>query len=276
VITGCSSGIGMETALYFARNGYYTFATVRDLKRANGLREKARQEDLHLETIKLDVTNAVQVYEAIKHISESKKRVDVLINNGAYGLMGAIEDISLDQIRLQIETNFIGTVNVIQDTVPLLRASGGGKIINISSTNGMKGYPLFSAYNSSKFALEGLTETIRYELKKGNNKIYTVLIEFGPTKTNFAKNLQFGYKSLSNESFHYEETKMLKEELEKKTADGLSPQYIASRIYDIALLESPKLRYFISKDGTLKIPIRRYELINYGTSVTEKQISKLK
>ncbi len=259
VITGCSSGIGLETALCMSRKGFRTIATMRNPRIDTKLNNTSVKENLPLEIMELDVSKEMDISNLFNLISKTRGRIDILINNSGYGLLGSIEDISMNQIKEQFATNVFGIACMIKYAIPLMRKSGGGKIINISSTNGLTGYPLFSAYNSSKFALEGLIESIYLDLRMKNEKIYPILLEFGPTNTRFAENIILGLNSSSKESVYYNETKRRIKRTVKMTSIGLDPRYIAQILYDVSCIESPSLRYFVNKDG-LHIPIRNYKL----------------
>lgn len=183
LVTGSSAGIGYETALALARDGYHTFASMRDTSKGQRLSDVAEAESLPLQVIELDVDSEDSIKGAIARIVSEKKRIDVLVNNAGYGQFGCTEDVTLDEFRRQFETNFFSIVRIIQATAPIMREQRSGIIVNISSVVGRMGLPGSSAYISSKFALEGLSECLRYEL--GQFGIKTTLIEPGVTKTNF-------------------------------------------------------------------------------------------
>jgi len=188
LITGSSSGIGLETALALARDGYYTFASMRDTKKAAELEYAAKKEDLKIKVIELDVDKEESIISAIKNIMTDKGRVDVLVNNAGYGQFGCTEDVSVNDFRKQFETNFFSIVRIIQEIAPIMRNQKSGIIVNISSVVGRLGLPGSSAYISTKFALEGFSECLRYEL--GQFGIKTTLIEPGVIKTNFFSSLR--------------------------------------------------------------------------------------
>src|SRR5919112_2587895 len=187
VITGCSSGIGFETSLLLARKGFYTFATMRNLNKSQKINDIAKKENIPLKVVPLDVTDEKSVKDAIRQIKDESTKIDVLVNNAGYGVMGAVEDLSLDEFRSQFETNFFGVIRVTKEVIPIMRNQGSGNIINVSSVGGKIGLPLNSAYISSKFALEGLSESMRYELEQFG--IDVILIEPGVVKTNFFENV---------------------------------------------------------------------------------------
>ena len=183
LVTGSSSGIGLETALALARDGYQTFASMRNTGKSGELENAAKKENLNIEIIELDVDKEESIVSAIKKVVDSSGRLDVLVNNAGYGQFGCTEDVSMDDFRKQFETNFFSVVRIIQEVAPIMRKQGSGNIVNISSVAGRIGLPGSPAYISSKFALEGLVECLRYEL--GQFGINTTLIEPGVIKTNF-------------------------------------------------------------------------------------------
>jgi NAD(P)-dependent dehydrogenase (short-subunit alcohol dehydrogenase family) len=165
LITGCSSGFGLETALAFARRGDTTFATMRDLDRAEALSQRARTEDLRIELLALDVNDDASVAAAVREVEDRHGAIDVLVNNAGVDFQGSVETIDFDKARAVIETNFWGPVRTIRAALPAMRAKGGGVIINVSSASGrMPGTPYGSWYSASKHALNALTEAMFLEL----------------------------------------------------------------------------------------------------------------
>lgn len=206
LVTGSSSGIGLETALSLARDGYHTFASMRNTEKAGELQHAAKKENLPIEVIELDVDKEESVISAIKKVVEDGGRLDVLVNNAGYGQFGCTEDVSVNDFRKQFETNFFSIVRIIQEVAPIMRKQNSGNIINISSVAGRMGLPGSPAYISSKFALEGLGECLRYEL--GQFGIKTTLIEPGVIKTNFFNSMKVAeskadpkYKELTDHIF---------------------------------------------------------------------------
>ena len=161
LVTGSSSGIGLETALALARDGYYTYASMRDIKKSGELEYAVKKESLPVEIIELDVDKEESIIAAVRKISTDKKRIDVLVNNAGYGQFGCTEDLSVDDFRNQFETNFFSIVKIIQEVAPIMRDQNSGIIVNISSVVGRIGLPGSPAYISTKFALEGLSECLR-------------------------------------------------------------------------------------------------------------------
>jgi len=191
VVTGSSSGIGFETSLALAKNGFVTYATMRNLGKSNKIIELKQKKKLPLEVLKLDVTDDKSIKEAIEKIAnEQQGTIDVLVNNAGYGLLGPLEELSIQEFKEQFEANVFGVIRVIQEILPIMRKQRHGTIVNISSVAGRIGFPLTSAYVSSKFALEGLSESIAYELEPFG--INVILVEPGVIKTNFDSNLKIG------------------------------------------------------------------------------------
>ena len=188
LVTGSSSGIGYETSLALARDGYHTFASMRDTSKSEELKKTAEKEKLSISVIELDVDKEDSIVAAIKKVISDASRIDVLVNNAGYGQFGCTEDISIDEFRKQFETNFFSIVRIIQEVAPIMRKQGSGIIVNISSVVGRMGLPGSPAYVSTKFALEGLSECLRYEL--GMFGVKTTMIEPGVIKTNFLKSMK--------------------------------------------------------------------------------------
>jgi len=190
VVTGSSTGVGFETCLLFARNGILTYATMRDLTKADSIKNIAEKEKLPLKVIQMDVDKDDSVAMAFKEICQDHKRgigIDILVNNAGFGLFGALEDQSIEHIKKQFETNVFGAIRTIQQVLPIMRDQRSGIIVNISSISGQIGFPAQSLYVSTKFALEGLSESFAYEVEPYG--ISVVLIEPGVINTNFVENI---------------------------------------------------------------------------------------
>jgi len=192
VVTGSSSGIGFETSLLLAKNGFFTYATMRNLDKSNKIIDLKLKEKLPLEVLELDVTDDKSVKEAIEMIANEQGTVNVLVNNAGYALVGPLEELSIQEFKEQFETNVFGAIRVTQAVLPIMRKQRHGTIVNISSIAGRIGFPLTCAYVSSKFALEGLSESMAYEIDQFG--ITVILIEPGVIKTNFDNNLKLGKK----------------------------------------------------------------------------------
>src|SRR5918999_554917 len=199
VVTGSSTGgIGYETSLILARNGFLTYATMRNLNKSENIKLVATKENLPIQIKQLDVTDDVSVTNAIQAISSEAGRIDVLVNNAGYGLNGAFEDLAIDEIKAQYETNVFGLIRTTQVVLPIMRKQKSGTIVNISSGAGRFGYPVGSAYVSTKFAVEGLSESMAYELEPFGIKV--ILVEPGAVKINFANDMVIAKKSQNSNS----------------------------------------------------------------------------
>ena len=198
VVTGSSSGIGFETALLLARSGFHTYATMRNLDKSQKIADMAKKENLPLEILQLDVVDDNSVKDAFGRIVEEMKRIDVVVNNAGYVLMGAVEDLSIDEIKTQFETNVFGTVRVIHSVIPVMRNQRSGTIVNVSSIEGRMAFPLNAAYVSTKFAIEGLSEGMRHEAREFGINVITVAP--GAVKTNFVNNAKVAQKATSPNS----------------------------------------------------------------------------
>ena len=195
VVTGSSSGIGLETCLLFARNGIRTYATMRDLSKADLIKKITEKEELPLKIIHMNVNKDDSVVEAFEKIRDEDKSIDILVNNAGFGLFGALEDLLLEDIKKQFETNFFGAVRTIQQVLPIMRIQRSGIIVNISSLSGYVGFPAQSVYVSTKFALEGLSESLAYEVEQYGIKV--VLVEPGVINTKFVENIIIPDNTLS-------------------------------------------------------------------------------
>ena len=246
VVTGSSSGIGYETSIALARSGILTYATMRNLQKATNLESIRDKEMLPLKIQQLDVTDDVSVNKAIQAIVSESGRIDVMVNNAGYGLVGAFEDLSMDEIRSQFETNFFGVVRVMQSVLPIMRKQKFGILVNISSGAGRFGYPSGSAYVSTKFALEGLSESISYELDQFGIKV--ILVEPGVIRTNFDSGMVMAKKSQNTTSPYFNMTKKMDTVFRQLLRNSSPPSLVADVVSQAVKSENPNLRYLAGKD----------------------------
>jgi len=247
LVTGSSSGIGLETVLSLARDGYYTFASMRNVGKAGELEHAVKKENLPVEIIELDVDKEESIISAVKKVVTKNGRLDVLVNNAGYGQFGCTEDVSVEDFRKQFETNFFSVVRIIQEVAPIMRKQSSGNIINISSVAGRMGLPGSPAYISSKFALEGLGECLRYEL--GQFGIKTTLIEPGVIKTDFFNSMKVSesksdpkYKTLTDNILAG-----LKMMVEMGTAPSQVAEVVMKAIHD----DEMQPRYVVGTDAAM-------------------------
>ena len=184
LITGCSTGIGFETSLILAREGYRVFATMRDLKRSSALRQAA--QGLPLEIVPLDVDKARSVHKAVAVVRRMAGRIDILINNAGFGAFGALEEFTDEEILGQYQTNVFGLLTVTREVLPLMRHQGSGRILHVGSLAGKMTFAGIGLYCSSKYSVEAIAESLRLEVRPFN--IQVALVEPGVIETRFKSN----------------------------------------------------------------------------------------
>ena len=265
IVTGSSTGIGYETSLILARNGFLTYATMRNLNKSENAKLVATKENLPIQIKQLDVTDDVSVTNAIQTISSEAGRIDVLVNNAGYLLAGAFEDLALEEIKAQYETNFFGVIRTTQAVLPIMRKQRSGIIVNISSGAGRFGYPGGSAYVSTKFAVEGLSESMAYELESFGIKV--ILIEPGVIKTNIANGMVIAKKSQMPNSPYSQIMQKMSTTFEKMSKNASSPDLVAKVVLQAIRSENPNLRYLVGKDAETWLESKR--------SMTDDQFYKM-
>ena len=254
LVTGSSSGIGFETAILLARNGYHTYASMRNLEKSKDIAQITTKEKLPLQVVQLDVSDDMSVKEAIDKIESEQGRINVLVNNAGYVLLGPVEQLSIKEFKEQFETNFFGVIRVIQAVLPTMRRQRGGTIVNISSSAGRIGLPLNSAYVSSKFALEGLSESVAYELEQFGIRV--VLIEPGFIRTNLINSSTSAKKALDPKSPYFSLMQKVENHFKSRMENVSSsspPEEVAKAILQAITSENLQLRYIV---GTTIIQAR--------------------
>jgi len=246
VVTGSSTGIGYETSVMLARNGFLTYATMRNLNKSEGIKSIATKENLPIHIKQLDVTDHISVKNAVEAISSETGRIDILVNNAGYGLNGAFEDLAMDEIKAQYETNLFGLIRTTQAVLPIMRRQKSGTIVNISSGAGRFGFPGSSAYVSTKFAVEGLSESMSYELEPFGIKV--VLVEPGVIKTNFVDGMVIAKKSQDPKSPYSQITQKMVTVLEDMMKNGSTPDLVAKVVLNAVTSQNPSLRYLAGND----------------------------
>ena len=256
VVTGSSSGIGFEIALTLARNGFQTYATMRNLAKSENIKSIASKENLPIHIEQLDVTDNNSVTNAIQAIVSKADRIDVLVNNAGYALTGAFEDLAIEEIKAQYETNLFGLIRTTQTVLPIMRKQKSGAIVNISSGAGRFGYPGGSAYVSTKFAVEGLSESMAYELEPFGIKV--ILIEPGVIKTNIANGMVIAEKSQNPNSPYSQIMQKMSTSFEHMLENASSsPDLVAKVVLQAVTSENPSLRYLAGKDVEMWIDAKR-------------------
>ena len=249
LVTGSSSGIGYETAILLAKSGFHTYASMRNLEKSKSIAEISNTEKLPLEIIQLDVNDDRSVKEAIDKIVAEDNRIDVLVNNAGYGLFGSLEDLSIEEIKAQFETNFFGVIRVTQKVLPIMRKQNSGTIVNLSSVGGRVGVPVLSAYQSTKFALEGLSESLSYELEPFGIRV--VIVEPGFIRTNIMNSSIMAKRAVDRESTYFSLMQKVENHF-KSMMDNPStsqPQEVANVILQAITSENPQLRYTAGNDA---------------------------
>lgn len=252
LITGTSSGFGLLTALKLAGQGFMVIATMRDLDRKTELVRQAEQagviEQIHLMT--MDVTDNDSIEAVVSAIHETFGRIDILVNNAGLAIGGFIEEISMEEWRQQMETNFFGLVAVTKAVLPVMREQRNGTIINVGSVSGLLGFPGYAPYAASKFAVEGFSESLRHEMAPFGIRV--VLIEPGSFRTpiwgkgmgQIRQNADSPYKERLDAVLRYS----------KRTSETApDPGQVADLIGRITEMKAPRLRYPIGKGTRLLI-----------------------
>jgi short-subunit dehydrogenase len=255
LITGCSSGIGYETALMLARKGFHTFATMRNTKKSEPLEKIIEKEKLPINILELDVNDDASIENTIRHIKSEANRIDVLINNAGYGLVGFFEDLTLDEIKKQFETNFFAVLNITKKIIPIMRVQKSGTIINISSGAGQVGVPGISAHVSTKFAIEGFSESLMYELFPFGIKV--IIIEPGVIKTNFFRNCIVSERSKKMSSPYFQSLDKIQKNIELMQEHATSPVDVAKVILEVLSYKEPKQRYIVGNDVAMVLEAKR-------------------
>ncbi len=242
VITGCSTGIGLATAAYLKDKFVKVYPTARDPKDVKMLKELGFEN-----AMQLDVRKPDEIKTVINKVLEIDSKIDVWFNNAGFGQPGAMEDISTEVLKMQFVTNVFGLHECTRQIIPVLRKQGYGKIIQHSSVLGF--ISLFSrgAYNASKYAVEGLTDTLRLELQ--DTHIYPVLLNTGPVTSDFRKNAVQKLREnvdIEHSLFKEEYLKSI-EGIAKKVPFKEEAISVASVVHKIILADKPKPRYYITK-----------------------------
>jgi NAD(P)-dependent dehydrogenase (short-subunit alcohol dehydrogenase family) len=256
IITGCSSGFGLLSGLELARAGFRVVATMRDLARRERLDEATRSQGLAglIEVRQLDVTRFDTLPGFVESVVRDYGRVDTLVNNAGFAVAGFAEDMSLDEIRLQFETNFFGAVAMTQAVLPVMRKQRSGHIIQISSIAGVHGSFTVSSYSASKHALEGWSESLRTEVNPLGIKV--VLIEPGSFQTDiWTRGVVMGKAAIEDSSPNFQRSLRMRSFVEK--LPKADPIVVARVIAKVAQDQNPKLRYLVGRDAKTQLYFKR-------------------
>ena len=255
LVTGSSSGIGYQTSLLLARNQIATYASMRNLKKGDDLRKIITDEKIPLKVIQLDVDDDKSVINAVDTIIEENGGIDILVNNAGFDMFGPLEDLTIDEIKAQFETNFFGLIRATKAVIPTMRKQHSGTIVNISSLGGRIGLmPFLTAYHASKFAVEGFTESLRQELAEFN--IDVVLIEPGAIRSNFIDNSK-NAKNYNPQISPYSKTiQKIFDGFETIMVNSSLPEDVAETILKAINSSNPDIRYPVGKDAEFALKVR--------------------
>ena len=261
LVTGASSGIGRACATRLSDEGHHVFGTSR----------RPQTENLGLTWLQMDVTDDLSVQQGVQLILDQCGRIDVVINNAGSGYGGAVEDTSIDEAKATFETNFFGVLRVCHAVLPSMRAQNDGLILNVSSIGGLMGLPYQGLYSASKFALEGLSEALRMEVKGFG--VHVVLLEPGDIKTAFTDNRRNTRGAVENSIYQSTYRRVL-DKIESDERGGADPDVVAQAASRIVATRKPGVRYvagpFYEKLAILVkrlVPAALFErimMMNYG------------
>jgi NAD(P)-dependent dehydrogenase (short-subunit alcohol dehydrogenase family) len=271
LITGCSSGIGLCVAQGLHQRGYRVFATARQAE------DVARLESMGLEALALDLADSDSIDSAVNEVlKRTGGTLDALFNNGAYGQPGAVEDLSREVLRAQLETNLLGTVELTNRLIPVMREQGHGRIIQNSSVLGLIVLPYRGAYSASKYALEALSHAMRLELR--GSGVHVSLIEPGPITSAFRKNAFAKYRENIDKaaSYHREIYEGMERRLTKQGPAQpftLPPEAVLTKVIHALENRRPRVQYYVTFPTYLFAFLRRL-LTARGLDWVLRQVSK--
>ena len=254
LITGCSSGFGLEAALEFARRGHTPIATMRNLDKAGSLRERAEAEGLTLDLQTLDVTDDESVAACIADVLDRHGRLDVLVNNAGIGAHGAVETIPMEDFRALIETNFWGPVRMIRAVLPHLRSQRSGAIVNVGSIAGVvPGTPYNGPYGSSKHALGALSESVQNEVEPFGVRVVCIEPRFYSTEINANSAGRHGQGGITATEYEADYV-WFDSFMNSGVEEGADPAIVAARIVDAAEQPTP-LHQPVGDDAELYVAL---------------------
>ena len=256
VITGSSSGFGLLTAVELARGGFRVVASMRDLARRTRLDEAANAAGIaaKIDVRRLDITDFAAVPDFIDQVVRDYGRIDVLINNAGFAVAGFAEDIKLEELRMQFDTNFFGTAALTQAVLPVMRRQRSGHIIMVSSIAGLHGTFSLSSYAASKHALEGWSESLRLEVNALGIKV--ILVEPGSFQTDiWTRGAYLGERSRDGSSPNRERGAKMRDRVQ--AIPKADPMDVARLMVRIAQDPNPKLRYLVGRDAKIQLAMKR-------------------
>ena len=252
LVTGGSAGIGASTATRLRRAGFTVYAVAR---RVDAMQQLA---DAGVRTFAMDVTDDASMTAGVARIMQDAGRLDVLVNNAGYGSFGAVEDVPLDEARRQFEVNVFGLARLVQLTLPHMRAQGSGRIINVSSVGGKVSEPLGAWYHATKFAVEGLSDSLRLEVAPFGIRV--VLIEPGPIRSEWNAIARESMVTTSADGAYADRARRIAATFERADGSALQsskPEAVARVITKAATVDSPRSRYPAGRGAGTIVRARR-------------------
>lgn len=256
LITGTSSGFGLLTSIEFAKAGFQVVATLRNLDRRQKLDAAASASGVtgKIDVRRLDVTDLPAISTVVDTVARDYGHIDVLVNNAGFPVAGFAEDIKLEELRLQFETNFFGAVAMCKAVLPTMRKQKSGHMIQLSSILGLVGSFTLSSYSASKHALEGWSESLRLEVAPLGIKV--VLVEPGSFDTGiWTQGARMGEESKKSTSPNFQRSLRMREVVTK--IPKADPIAVAHAIVAIAQNPNPKLRYLVGRDAKIQLAMKR-------------------
>ncbi len=255
LVTGCSSGIGMSTALALAGYGCRVYATARRIETLEPLKMRAAELGLAMETRVLDVSNLDSIEGTVSGIAREAGRLDIVVNNAGYALFGALEDIPFEDLKREFDTNVFGLILVSKAAIPIMRNNGGGTIVNVSSVAGRVAVPIMGAYCASKFSVEAFSLAMNAEARQFGIRV--VMIEPGPVDTKFSENAikASGHIVHRTKSAYAKGYLKIKEMYENGPSSGVTAERVARVIVKAIRSKNPKTRYAVRLTDRLFIAL---------------------
>lgn len=274
LITGASTGLGLETAVYLAERGFKVYATMRDLSRRDALDEEATRREVSIDILRLDVTDQASIEEAVGVVVEQSGGIYAVVNFAGIEMRGYFEDLTEEEVRKPFETNLFGTMAVTRAALPYMREARRGRIVIITSVGARIGSMSVSAYCASRFAQEGFAESLVQEVQPLG--IYVSLVEPGIVKTQHysSANRILAKKAFSEDSPYYPWMQQLEELLQKLVETSPTrPKGVAKAVHHALTANRPRLRYVVGWRARLAVMLRRYlpaglfERLYFGTAM---------
>lgn len=254
LITGASSGMGKETALLLAEHGYSVYAGIRTSSQE--LLDEAEKRGVKVNTVALDVQDTASIEQAVEHVMAKEGKIDVLVNNAGFGLLATLEEGTDEEIFQQFDVNVFGLIKMTRAVLPHMRQAHSGVIINISSFLGKIGLPLLSHYNASKYAVEGITGSLRFEVAPFGIRVHSVLA--GLFGTNFVKKgLVANSQTTSEDSPYKELVSHFMPIVAQAINEGPDPLPIAQAVKSIIENEDSDIAVQVGKEAELFVPMRK-------------------